>query len=208
MITLAFSGWFQARFATDPDPYDHLRGKDGWTFAVPGEPDFDRVIRFSAPVAPRSHGPQVGVSISDVRSGGQSVPGHPLVGAAVALLDGPKFEGHNGDIAPDGHEPVFPLHLLVSQGQLIFEVLEWLQFADLTKPAGLLRQGKGAAQDIDPVTLNRLLGGLTPSQFRAARRVALLNDLQTAASQSERDALQARINSIATSPAQDAIFPS
>src|SRR5215208_411432 len=35
-----FKGRFQARFATDDDPYNEPRGRDGWTFALEGESDF------------------------------------------------------------------------------------------------------------------------------------------------------------------------
>ena len=45
MIALAFDGWAECRLATDPDPSDEPRGVSGWTFAVAGEPDLDRIIR-------------------------------------------------------------------------------------------------------------------------------------------------------------------
>jgi hypothetical protein len=205
MIKILFQGIFQARFATDPDPYDHPRGQRGWTFSVSGEPDLDRIIRFSGAVAPRSHGRPVGVSVTDVQHDGQSVSGHPLIGAAVNLLDSPKFEGRNGDVAGDGQEPVFPLHFQIAGGNLMLETTEWLAFDDLTMPKGLLRQGQGATADIDPPTLARLLGGLTPPQFRAKRRTDLTKDLAAATDPVEKKALQQRINGIAASPAQDGI---
>ena len=205
MINILFNGRFQARFATDPEAYDHPRGGRGWTFAVAGEPDFDRVVRFSSPVAPRSHGPVIGVKVTEVRKDGQPVAGHSLVGATVDLVDGPKFEGHNGAIAGDGNEPVFPLHLQIVQGSLVLETTEWLTFADLKKPQGLLRHGKGATQDIDSQILSRLLGGLNPVQFRAERRAKLVTDLGTAQNQVEQDALRQRIDSIATASAADGL---
>ena len=45
-IILHFSGWAQGRIPTDPDPSFEPRGVSGYTFALPGEPDLDRVIYF------------------------------------------------------------------------------------------------------------------------------------------------------------------
>ena len=84
MITLNFEGWFQCRLATDPDPSDEPRGVSGWTFAVAGEEDLDRIIRLQQPVSPRSPGPgsKVGVVVKAVSLDGQHVLDHPLVGAS------------------------------------------------------------------------------------------------------------------------------
>ena len=38
-IWLKFTGWFQCRLATDPDPTDEPRGVSGYVRAVAGEPD-------------------------------------------------------------------------------------------------------------------------------------------------------------------------
>ena len=43
MLKLLFEGYYQMRMSTDPDPPDDPRGLSGYTFALPGEPDFDRV---------------------------------------------------------------------------------------------------------------------------------------------------------------------
>src|ERR1044072_8233073 len=144
--TIAFKGWFQARFATDPDLFTHPRGQSGWTFAFAGEPDFDRVIRLNNPVAPRSRGPNVGVRVTGVVVDGAAVPGHPLLGAPVELLNGPKFEGHNGAIARPGQEPVFPFNLKIAAGGVSLEVREWLTAADIKKdppPVSAPRYGQG-----------------------------------------------------------------
>ena len=45
MIEIHFEGWFECRLATDPDPTDEPRGVSGWTYALAGEPDLDRIIR-------------------------------------------------------------------------------------------------------------------------------------------------------------------
>lgn len=118
MLILSFEGWFQARLATDPDPCDDPRGVSGPTFAAPGEPDFDRIIRLQDPVAPRYPlGQQVGVTVRAVTVGGQPAPAdHPLLGAKVELLGGAKFEGRNFAIAGTGREPIDPFIFQISGG--------------------------------------------------------------------------------------------
>src|SRR5262245_42367292 len=95
MLIIDFEGWFQCRLPTDPDPTDEPRGVSGFTFALPGEPDFDRVIRFHEPIPPRSHGPRIGVFVKSVSVDGRHVPEHPLVGGRVDLLGQPRFESRN-----------------------------------------------------------------------------------------------------------------
>jgi hypothetical protein len=116
MLRLEYSGWFQCRLATDPDPCDEPRGVSGWTYAMPGEPDLDRVLRFHDPVAPRVPGPTVGVTVNLVEVDGADVAGHPLVGARVELLGDPVFEGRNNLVAGDGREPIVPLDIRISGG--------------------------------------------------------------------------------------------
>jgi hypothetical protein len=116
MLTLSFEGWFQCRLATDPDPSDEPRGVSGWTFAVAGEEDLDRIIRLQQPVSPRSPGPgfpesKVGVVVTAVSVDGRQVLDHPLVGGELELLDEPKFEGRNGIVAEDAAECIDPFHL-------------------------------------------------------------------------------------------------
>lgn len=114
MLEVHFQGWFQCRLATDPDPFDEPRGVSGWTFAVAGEPDLDRVIRFQDPVAPRPFvGLQPGVRITSV-VGSPAGSANPLVGGKVHLLDQPQFEGRNGLIADGGRELIVPFHLHVT----------------------------------------------------------------------------------------------
>jgi hypothetical protein len=96
MLELQFEGWWQCRFATDPDPTDDPRGVSGPTFTVPGEPPFDRIVRLQDPVMPRyPHEDDIGVNVREVRVGGQAVPGHPLVGAAVSLKGDAEFLQRN-----------------------------------------------------------------------------------------------------------------
>lgn len=114
MLELTFQGWVQIRLATDPDPSDEPRGVSGWTYAVAGEPDLDRVIRLQDPVAPRTPGPTVGVSVVRVVVDGNEQPNHGFAGALVDLLDEPKFEGRNGVVSEDQLEFVHPFDLRVS----------------------------------------------------------------------------------------------
>src|SRR3712207_1058344 len=100
MLSLKFEGWFECRLATDPDPTDEPRGVSGWTFAVAGEPDLDRIIRLQPQGAVnRPFGPPVGVRVTAVSVNGEQVTDHPLQGAPVELLDDPVFEGRNGIVA-------------------------------------------------------------------------------------------------------------
>ena len=114
MITLHFDGWAEVRLATDPDPSDEPRGVSGWTFAVAGEPDLDRVIRLQPDRAVgRTPGPSIGVAVRAVELDGAPVDPHPLAGAAVDLLDDPVFEGRNGIVGEDAAEPIVPFHIAV-----------------------------------------------------------------------------------------------
>lgn len=95
MLTVGFEGWWQCRFATDPDPTDDPRGVSGPTFTVAGEPEFDRIIRLQAPAARYPHEADIGVSVNSVTIDDQPVATHPLIGAKVELLDGPEFMQRN-----------------------------------------------------------------------------------------------------------------
>jgi hypothetical protein len=194
--SIDFSGWFQARFATDPDIFNHPRGANGWTFAFAGEPDFDRVIRFANPVAPRIRGPQVGVSVTNVAVDGAAVPVHPLAGAQVELQGGPKFEGHNGQIARPGHEPVFPLNVTVAAGGVTVQIQEWLAAADLRNPpppVSAPRYGQGLGPPLTDPELQTLIGTTDLDAFRAARKQALQNELAQTIDPAARTNLQQRI---------------
>ncbi len=120
MLLITFSGWAQCRLATDPDPYDESRGVSGYMRAYSDEPDLDRIIRFRNPPVHRSHTPDISVTVTGINLNGQDIDEHPLLGAAVDLLDSPKFEGRNGVIAEDGQEPVVPYHLLIEKNGASF----------------------------------------------------------------------------------------
>jgi hypothetical protein len=119
MLVLKFEGWFQCRLSTDPDPADEPRGVSGFTFALPGEPDLDRIIRFQPPgTVQRSHCPDIGVYVTDVYENGTKSGNHPLARAQVDLLEEPKFLGENGIIS-QVEEPIVPFHIRVSGGGLL-----------------------------------------------------------------------------------------
>ena len=96
MMDIDFEGWWQCRFATDPDPTDDPRGVSGPTFITPGEPVFDRVIRFQDPVSPRwPFDDRIGVTVTAVAVHGEPQPDHALVAEPVDLLGGPQFTQRN-----------------------------------------------------------------------------------------------------------------
>jgi hypothetical protein len=139
MLMLAFAGWFECRLATDPDPADEPRGVSGTTFACPGEPDLDRVIRFQPGPATRRPGPAVGVRITVVSRGGRPV-GHPLIGAPVELAGEPRFEGRNRLLGVPGTEAIDPLEIVIESAGLRLSRRDWLAAGD----AGLVQAGPGA----------------------------------------------------------------
>jgi hypothetical protein len=114
LLVLGFEGWAQCRLATDPDPSDEPRGVSGWTYAVAGEPDLDRILRFQPEEAtPRTPGPRIGVAINRHAVHGRPVDPSPLRGVPVTLLDAPVFDGRNGLSHEDQKEPIVPFHLRI-----------------------------------------------------------------------------------------------
>jgi hypothetical protein len=115
-LTINFKGWFQSRFATGADTADDPRGTRGFIRALPGEPDFDRIIRFQPEGAfCRSHiDPiQIGVTVSEVYGRTGLLSDHQLLGARVSLEDNPVFKGENGIVADDGDEPIVPFTIRI-----------------------------------------------------------------------------------------------
>lgn len=121
MLFIGFSGYWQLRMALDPDPNDEPLGISGPTRVVPGEPPFDRLLRFQNPVCPRfPHDQDIGVfvdrvEISDAETPDNRtpIPDHPLLGAAVDLVDGPKFE-ERGFVTVYQKMPIEPFHLRIA----------------------------------------------------------------------------------------------
>jgi hypothetical protein len=115
---LHFEGWAQGRMPTDPDPSYEPRGVSGYTFALPGEPDMDRIIYFQKKkgVVPRSHTPEVGVYVTGgtefntTGSGGEVsflnkqeiTSGHPLFNAKIDLKKNAVFVSENSTVIYNG----------------------------------------------------------------------------------------------------------
>ncbi len=133
MLDIHFEGWWQCRFATDPDPVDEPRGVSGPTFAVAGEPDLDRIIRLQNPVAPRyPRNDDVGVTVRSVTVGSTPVPDHPLIGALVNLLDDATFAQRNLIYVYQPFDaPIDPFHLTISTPDV---TLQRRALWDVTRP--------------------------------------------------------------------------
>ncbi len=135
MLTIQFEGYFQMRMATDPDPSDEPRGLSGYTFALPGEPDFDRLLHFQPdePGAVQrvygpegSVGPQIGVSVSAATQGG--APRNDLVGAKVSFPAAELVE-RNGVLIREDFFVIDPLRVQIRQDGVML-----LDRADILNP--------------------------------------------------------------------------
>jgi hypothetical protein len=167
MIELRFAGWFQCRLATDPDPSDEHRGVSGSTFAFAGEPDLDRIVRFTAPRAPRVPGPSVGVTVHEV----VGARGRALLGAPVELLDDPRFEGRNGLLGMVGRELIHPLHVRIARGATLVQRSDRLDAQGhppaLVDRAALARRG-GQGGDYDTAVKAELSAATGIADFAGA----------------------------------------
>jgi hypothetical protein len=196
VLRVEFEGWFQCRLATDPDPWDEPRGISGWTFALPGEPDLDRVIRFHDPV-PRRHAPPVSVTVRRVLVDGEERPEHPLRDGRVELLDGARFEGRNGLVAEDGLEPILPFRLRISGGGMVVSRIDPLDPEERpvheVDPQLLLRQFGGAEAPPAPPQLLQAIGIPDLEAHRREREERLRADLDASEDEVEQAALGKRL---------------
>jgi len=193
MLELTFGGWFQCRLATGDDDHDHPRGERGWTFAFPGEPDLDRVIRFHNPVAPRSHGPNIGVFVKSVMLDGEEMHDHVLTGATVDLLDHPIFEGRNADVSHDAREPIVPFHLEIRNDGFRMSRIDRL---DIWEPEELTRR-KAKSFEQNSARVARATGIADFRKHRADRQAALEAELQSTQDELQRERLTMRIRELA-----------
>jgi hypothetical protein len=115
---LHFKGWAQGRMPTDPDPSYEPRGVSGYSFALPGEADMDRVIYFQNKkgVIHRTHTPEVGVYVyggtefTTTGSGGdvefidkkEITKGHDLFKAKIDLKEKSVFVSENSTVIYNG----------------------------------------------------------------------------------------------------------
>lgn len=140
---------------------------------------------------PRSLGPSIGVVVKSVAVDGHPAAGHPLVGAAVDLLDDPVFDGRNGLSAVAGKEPIVPFHLRVAGGGVVLDRRASPAAARVTP----------AMEQAPPALLARL-GRDDPRAFRQQRAAQLRQALQSASGETERQALAKRLESFGpTGPA-------
>lgn len=177
MLSIEFAGWTQCRLATDPDPYDDPRGVSGYLHAYAGEPDLDRIIRFQNPPFRRTMTPDVGVVVRSVVLHGVPQAAHPLIGAAIDLLDRPVFEGRNGVVAEDALEPIVPFHLEIRRGA------DRLARATVPNDPSLparFREFNASSFQIDPGFIERATGVADLKSVWSARLAALEAELPDA----------------------------
>jgi len=142
MLRLLFEGFYQMRMATDPDPPDDPRGLSGYTFALPGEPDFDHKLHFQ-PDEKGTHqrvygldgatGPRIGVRVTDAMNDGVQQP--DLKGALVRFVDAEVVE-RNGVIVRNDMFVIDPLRVRIERpgtGEALLDRVDLLS-GDPTKP--------------------------------------------------------------------------
>ena len=193
MLELTFGGFFQCRLATGDDDHDHPRGERGWTFAFPGEPDLDRIIRFHNPVAMRSHGPNIGVTVKSVTLDGQELSDHALVGAQVDLLDHPIFEGRNQDVTRDAREPIVPFHLEIRRDDFRLRRIDRI---DIWEADELMRR-KAKSFERNSARVARATGISDFRKLRSDRLNTLESELNSTQDDMYREQLTARIRELA-----------
>jgi len=209
MLVLNFAGWFQCRIATDPDPTDEPRGVSGYTFALPGESDLDRIIRLQNPVDPRSHGPEVGVSVRSVALGDTVLLDHVLVGASVDLLGDPKFQMLNYILAEEaGTQAIDPFELLITGGGITIYRKDLLDpehpsasIYDL--PFELSARRGGALGLLNPGLVREITQCKTHLEYRMQRRSLLKADLERATDPVEQAALGKRIRELSVTDVEN-----
>lgn len=190
MLSLEFAGWFECRLSTDPDPTDEPRGVSGWTFALPGERNLDRIIRFRKEEAVnRRLGPKIGVTVHAVSLFGQRQPKHPLLGAHIELLDNPVYEGRNGLAFEDAFEPIFPFHVRVQQAGVLLR----REHRSLDTGAFAMEMPRNFGPWPD---LPNVIPVDNPQQYREARKRTLKESIQLAPSPARVAQLQARLQEL------------
>lgn len=201
LVVCSFAGWMQVRLATNPDPTDEPRGVSGYTFALPGEPDLDRIVRTSNPVAPRSHAPPIGVAVRRVAVDGHDVPKHPLVGARFDLLGAPRFESVNEVVMEQGTEILEPFEVQLVLGGFRLQRRAFLdparpELTVYTAPRALL-DARRATYSIGTTTmLEEALGTTDPAAYRRAKLALVRAELAATSDPVARAALERRISEL------------
>jgi len=221
MLAIHYEGWCQVRLASNPDPSDEPRGVSGYSFALAGEPDLDRAIRFQDPVSPRPLGPEVGVRVTQVVSrGGDALAEHPLLGADVVLLNedgeppasprdprGPRFEARGYILADPGDEPLWPYHIRFEKGDIsVARKAEWggewagQHISDV--PLEELKRF-GAVMEVFSADVAAATGITDYIAFREQRREEVRALHENADDPVEKAALARRLSELEKSPNQD-----
>jgi len=186
-LSIHFRGWFQLRLATDPDTTDEPRGVSGYTFALPGEPDLDRILRYQldAGVHLRDGNPQIdettfGVTVYEVALRGSAAADHPLVGRPVRLPTDAMFHMRNYVLtnSETGTECIDPFGLtfgdaagpVLARNDVLYPPSPTADIWDV--PLGWLRR-RGGKFAPDPSFFQQATGFDDPVAYRAARLVAL-----------------------------------
>ncbi|MBX3155772.1 MAG: hypothetical protein KF773_07225 [Deltaproteobacteria bacterium] len=200
VVVVSYTGWVQVRLATNPDPTDEPRGVSGYTFALPGEPDLDRILRSSNPVAPRTHGPPIGLAVTRVTVDGTAVATHPLVGARVDLLGDPMFESVNEVVYAQGVEPLEPFELSIAHGAFH---LQRRAFLDLANPAATVYTvprsvlaARAATFSFSTDLMQEATGCADPVAFRHHRLELLQADLRCTHDPTTTAGLRRRISEL------------
>ena len=211
MLQIGFRGWWQLRMALDPDPNDEPRGISGSTIVVPGEPDFDGLIRLQDPVAPRHpHEHDIGVDVHEVAyvdpQGTQKpvvLPDHPLVGAHVNLLDDPVF-GERGFVVLYQKMPIDPFHLEIATDGISLRVDDlWdpprpdLTYDEVAGSYPELLQRRSLSVQPQSALAAEVTGIVDYPEYRAQRRRELERLREASQDEVERAALAMRIGMLA-----------
>lgn len=202
-ILIKFSGWFQCRLATAPDPTDEPRGVSGYAHALPNEPDFDRIIRLQPKdTVQRSHCQSIGVKVNDIWINGNKEDNHPLLGSLVDFIDYPKFEGRNDILTREGEEAIVPINIQIKKNCFLLQRKfdDTMNFPpstadDFEKFSSL----KATGVHLHPGTIQESTGIFDLGIIWQDRKSRLETDLQTATSEIEKSALKARIKLLSNS---------
>lgn len=207
LVVLSFSGFMQVRLATNPDPTDEPRGVSGYTFALPGEPDLDRILRTSSPQAPRTHAPPTGVRVTRVTVDGTPLATHPLVGATFDLLGASKFESVNEVMMEQGTEILEPFDVQLAHGAFRLQRRAYLDPAQpeltvYTAPRAAVEARRASATMSTDMMVE--VWHTTDPRVPRAQRLALLQaDLAATQDPTTRAALARRVSELEVTDPSD-----
>jgi len=212
MFFINFAGFFQCRLPTDPDPTDEKRGVSGYTFALAGEEDLDRIIRLHNPVNLRSHAPknpgqpperEFGVFVTSVAVGNEIQENHPLINARFDLLGDAKFWMLNYILTLNaGTESIYPFIMDISGGGIRINRTDYLNpddpnasLYDMTLEQ-LERRGGALGPLLNAGTVREITNCGSGREYREKRLALLKADLLTETDPVVRAGIKTRIREI------------